>query len=66
MAGNPNMVMAIAGNKADLEERRCVPAEVSVKTFLFVSQLPCFSHSTQEISLSVSVLLVKWLSFVII
>nr|CAD26971.1 Rab-related small GTP-binding protein [Simmondsia chinensis] len=25
--GNPNMVMALAGNKADLEDRRSVPAE---------------------------------------
>lgn len=31
--GNPNMIMALAGNKADLEDRRNVPAEVSC-TFL--------------------------------
>lgn len=30
IAGNPNMVMALAGNKADLEDRRSVSAEVSV------------------------------------
>lgn len=29
VAGNPNMVMALAGNKADLEDRRKVTAEVS-------------------------------------
>lgn len=27
-AGNANMVMALAGNKADLEDKRKVPAEV--------------------------------------
>jgi hypothetical protein len=27
--GNPNMVMALAGNKADLEDRRKVSADVS-------------------------------------
>lgn len=27
--GNPNMVMALAGNKADLADKRVVPVEVS-------------------------------------
>lgn len=30
--GNPNMVMALAGNKADLEEKRNVTAEVCINT----------------------------------
>lgn len=29
VAGNPNMVTALAGNKADLEDKRKVSAEVS-------------------------------------
>lgn len=29
IAGNPNMVMALAGNKADLEDKRKVVAEVN-------------------------------------
>jgi hypothetical protein len=29
VAGNPNMVVALAGNKADLEDKRKVTAEVS-------------------------------------
>lgn len=29
VTGNPNMVMALAGNKADLEDKRKVTAEVS-------------------------------------
>lgn len=29
--GNPNMVMALAGNKADLEEKRKVTADVSIR-----------------------------------
>lgn len=29
VSGNPNMVMALAGNKADLEDKRKVTAEVS-------------------------------------
>lgn len=34
MAGNSNMIMALAGNKADLEDRRNVPAEVSCTFWL--------------------------------
>jgi hypothetical protein len=33
IAGNPNMVVAFAGNKADLEDKRKVTAEVSVIVF---------------------------------
>ena len=33
--GNPNMVMALAGNKADLEDKRKVTAEVSAISLLF-------------------------------
>lgn len=29
VTGNPNMVMALAGNKADLEDKRSVTSEVS-------------------------------------
>lgn len=37
-AGNPNMVMALAGNKADLEEKRKVTAEVCIfSLFLLLS-----------------------------
>lgn len=36
VTGNPTMVMAFAGNKADLEDKRKVTAEVST-TFLFYS-----------------------------
>jgi hypothetical protein len=34
VAGNPNMVVALAGNKADLEDKGKVTAEVSAN-FLF-------------------------------
>lgn len=30
IVGNPNMVMALAGNKCDLEDKRKVTAEVSI------------------------------------
>jgi hypothetical protein len=33
IAGNPNMVVAFAGNKADLEDKRKVTAEVSIIVF---------------------------------
>jgi len=33
VAGNPNMVVAFAGNKADLEDKRKVTAEVSIIVF---------------------------------
>lgn len=37
VAGNPNMVVALAGNKADLEDKRKVTAEVStVFSFLLL------------------------------
>lgn len=38
MSGNPNLVMFLAANKADLEEKRKVGAEVlTIKYFLFFS-----------------------------
>lgn len=33
VAGNPNMVVALAGNKADLEDKRKVTTEVSAIFF---------------------------------
>ena len=30
ISGNPNMVMALAGNKADLEDKRKVTVEASI------------------------------------
>jgi hypothetical protein len=35
VAGNPNMVVALAGNKADLEDKRKVTTEVSAIFFFF-------------------------------
>jgi hypothetical protein len=35
VAGNPNMVVALAGNKADLEDKRKVTTEVSA-IFYFI------------------------------
>jgi hypothetical protein len=34
--GNPHMVMALAGNKADLEDRRKVSADVSSTSFWLI------------------------------
>jgi len=35
------MVMALAGNKADLEDRRSVQAEVSIISVLFLLAFTC-------------------------
>lgn len=45
IAGNPNMVMALAGNKADLEEKRKVTSEVYLTYFFWgVSQFSSIYH----------------------
>lgn len=49
-AGNPNMVMALAGNKSDLEEKRNVTAEVSNLCFYLDDFV--FSNSGVLISFS--------------
>lgn len=53
IAGNPNMVVAFAGNKADLEDKRKVTAEVSITVFS-VFQFFCNSGEAQLFSVKFS------------
>lgn len=51
--GNPNMVMALAGNKADLEEKRKVTAEVSaISLFFTVTQCTWVQYGWETLTIT--------------
>lgn len=58
--GNPNMVMALAGNKADLEEKRKVTPEVRIFCCLFVIYIFVLIFFSTHFILHLFFLLIDW------